>query len=255
MMHTAIVGSSIHLFGLIYSYNLVTHYKVISSILRLIHMPKCPSRPSVHFSSICMSKAEESLRGNQPQRHGLRAQHLPGAAEAPSAFGEGESESPCRFPLGGGESSYSNSVENASTHRGTVTHSWDNKYHRETRDPPANWHQSMDFSAIHRCHQSWVIPKSQWISPVFALEGAIGKTESVCHVIQDVVYRTTGGRAWGETVWGYEMHSLGGWLELEHWGIQSTQHTATESSQFVDHTLFPTVFNHVTQFPLWFPIL
>lgn len=36
-------------------------------------MPNCPSRPSLHFNSICMSKAAKSLRGNQPQRHSLSA--------------------------------------------------------------------------------------------------------------------------------------------------------------------------------------
>ena len=44
-------------------------------------------------------------------------------------------------------------------------------------------------------------------------------SESVCHVIQDVVYRTTGESGWGETVWGYEMHALDGRLELKHLGI------------------------------------
>lgn len=115
-------------------------------------MPNCPSRPSLHFNSICMSKAAESLRGNQPQRHSLSAQCIPGAAEASSAFGESESVSLYRSPMGGEESSYSNLVENASTHRGTVTHIWDNKYHRKTHDPPANWNQSMDSFPIHCCH-------------------------------------------------------------------------------------------------------
>lgn len=44
-------------------------------------------------------------------------------------------------------------------------------------------------------------------------------SESVCHVIQDVVYRTTGESGWGETVWGYEMHALDGRFELKHLGI------------------------------------
>lgn len=65
-------------------------------------MPNCPSRPSLYFSSICMSKAAESLRSNQPQRHSLSAQYLPGAAEASSAFRESESESLYRSPMGGG---------------------------------------------------------------------------------------------------------------------------------------------------------
>lgn len=138
----------------IHSCNLVTYCKVKSSVLHLIHMPNCPSRPSLHSSYICMSKAGESLRGNQPQRHSLSAQYLPGAAGASSAFGESESESLYRSPMGGEESSYSNLVENASTHRGTVTHSWDNKYHRETHDPPANREQCMDFLTIHCCHQA-----------------------------------------------------------------------------------------------------
>lgn len=92
-----------------------------------------------------MSKAAESLKGNQPQQHSLSAEYLPGAAEASSAFGESESESHYRSPMGGEKSSYSNLVENASTHRGTVTHSWDNKYHRETHDLPAKLDQHMDF--------------------------------------------------------------------------------------------------------------
>lgn len=217
MMLLVLKRSFIHL----YTYNIL-HCK--SSVIYLIHIPNCPSRPSLHFNSICMSKAVESLRGNQPQRHSLSAQCLPGAAEASSAFGESESESLYRSPMGGEESSYSNSVENASTHRGAVTHSWDNKYHGETHDPPANWDQSLDFFPIYRCHQADSFQKAnESLSPFF--RRAIRMSESVCHVIQDVVYRTTGESGWGETVWGFEMHSLEGRFELKHLGIQSTQHT------------------------------
>lgn len=109
----------------------------------------------------------------------------------------------------GEESSYSNLVENASTHRGNVTHSWDNKYHRETHDPPANWVQCMDFFPIHCCHQADSFPKVNG-SPSSCFRGSI--SESVCHVIQDVVYRTRGENGWGETLWGYKMHSLEGRL-------------------------------------------
>lgn len=45
---------------------------------------------------------------------------------------------------------------------------------------------------------------------------AIWKSESVCHVIQDVVYGTTEESGWGETFRGSEMHSLEGGLELKH---------------------------------------
>lgn len=128
-------------------------------------MPNHPSRPSFHFNSICMSKAAESLRGNQPQRHSLSAQCLPRATGASSsALGESESESLYRSPMGGEGSSYSNSVENAKTHRGTVTHSWANKYHRENHDPPANWNQNMDFFPIHHGHKADSPTKSQWCS-------------------------------------------------------------------------------------------
>lgn len=166
-------------------------------------------------TSICMSKAAESLRSNQPQRHSLSAQCLPRAAEASSsAFGESESKSLYRSPMGGEESSYSNSVENASTHRGTVTHSWDNKYHSETHDPSANWDQSMNFVPIHDCHQADSPQKAnESLSPCFRM--AIWKSESVCHVIQDVVYRTTEENGWGETVWAYEMHSLEDRLQMK----------------------------------------
>lgn len=165
-----------------------------------------------------MSKAAKSLRGNQPQRHSLSAQCLPRAAEASSsAFGESESESLYRSPMGGEKSSYSNSVENASTHRGTVTYSWANKYHMETHDPPANWDQSMDFFPIHRRHQADSPQKAnESFRPCFRM--AIWKSESVWHVIQDVVYGTTEESGWGETVWAYEMHSLEGRLELKHLG-------------------------------------
>lgn len=172
-------------------------------------MPSCPSRPSLYFSPICMSKAAKSLRGNQPQRHSLCAQYLPWAAEASSAFGESKSESLYSSPMGGDESSYSNLVENASTHRSTVTYSWDNKYNRETHDPPANWDQCMDLFPIRCCHQadsSLTVNESP--SPCFRRS----ISESVCHVIQDVVYTTTGESGWGETVWGYKMHSLEGRL-------------------------------------------
>lgn len=160
-------------------------------------------------TSICMSKAAESLRSNQPQWHRLSAQCLPRAAEASSsAFGGSESKSLYRSPMGGEESSYSNSVENASTHRGTVTHSWDNKYHSETHDPSANWDQSMNLVPIHDCHQADSPRKAnESLSPCFRM--AIWKSESVCHVIQDGVYRTTEENGWGETVWAYEMHLLG----------------------------------------------
>lgn len=187
----------------------------------MIHTANCPSKPSLHFNSICMSKAAESLRGNQPQRHSLSA------AEASSAFGESESESHYRSPMGGEESSYSNSVENASTHRGTVTHSWDNKYHREgdprstSKTETGAWISSL-YSPLP---PSWLIPKSQWISLSPCFRRAIWMSESVCHVIQDVVYRTTGESGWGETVWGYETHSPEGRLELKHFGVQSTQRT------------------------------
>ncbi|KAM7380667.1 hypothetical protein PAMP_003945 [Pampus punctatissimus] len=86
----------------------------------------------------CGETAAESLKGNQPQRESLSAQCLPGAAEASSPFRKSESGSLYRSPMRGDESSYSNSVENASTHRGTVTHIWDNEYYRETHDPAAN---------------------------------------------------------------------------------------------------------------------
>lgn len=156
-----------------------------------MHMPKCPSRLSLHFSSICMSKAAESLKGSQPQQHSLSAEYLPGAAEASSAFGESESESHYRSPMGGEKSSYSNLVENASTHRGTVTHSWDNKYHRETRDPPAKLDQHTDLFPIHQCHQADSSPNANESLPP-CLSRAIWMSESVWHVIQDVDYRTTG---------------------------------------------------------------
>lgn len=107
-------------------------------ILHFIHIQQCPFRPSRLFNAICMSKPAESLKGNQPQRQSLHAECLSEAAEASSALRERESESFYRSPLGREKSSYSNSVENASTHRGTVTHSWDNKHHRETHNPPAN---------------------------------------------------------------------------------------------------------------------
>lgn len=101
-------------------------------------MLQCPFRPFLLFSSICMSKPAESLKGTQPQRHSLSAECLPEAAEASSALGDTESESLYMSPMGRGKSSYSNLVENASTHWGTVTHSWDNKYQREPHKPPAN---------------------------------------------------------------------------------------------------------------------
>lgn len=133
-------------------------------ILHFIHIPQCPFRPSLHVSAICMSKPAESLKGNQPQRQSLHAECFSEAAEASSALGERESESLYRSPLGREKSSYSNSVENASTHRGTVTHSWDNKHHRETHNPPANWNQHMHFLPNPPLPQSYLIPKSQWIS-------------------------------------------------------------------------------------------
>lgn len=105
----------------------------------------CQIAPPGLLSPSTLFTCLKSLRGNQPQRHTLRAQCLNGAAEASAAFGVSESESLYRSPMGGEESSYSNSVGNASTHRGTVTHSWDNKYHGESYDLPANWDQSKDF--------------------------------------------------------------------------------------------------------------
>lgn len=71
-------------------------------------------------------------------------------------------------------------------------------------------------------------------------------SESVCHVIQDVVYRTTGESGWGETVSGYEMHSLEGRLELKHLAIQSAQHTDYKKLQFEFITLFHTLLDHLT---------
>lgn len=192
-------------------------------------MPNCPSRPFLHFNSICMSKAAESLRGNQPQRHSLSAQYLPGAPEASSAIGESETGSLYRSPMGGEESSSSNSVENASTHWDTVIHIWDNNYHRETHDPPANSNQSMDSFPVHHCHQAGLSQKANE-SLSLALDGAIWMSESVCHVMQDVVYRATGKSGWGETVWGYEMHSLESRLELKHLGIQYTWHRLQKAS-------------------------
>lgn len=195
----------------------VAPFNVKPTVLHLIHMPNCPSRPSLHFNSICMSKAAESLRGNQPRRRSLGAQCLPRAAEASqSAFGESESESLYRSPMGGEESSYSNSVENASAHRGTVPHSWANKYHRETHHPPANWDQSMDFFPPFSVSAKLTHPKkaNESLSPCSTM--AIWKSESVCHVIQDVVYGTTEESGWGETFRGSEMHSLEGGFELKH---------------------------------------
>lgn len=165
-------------------------------------MPNHPSRLSFHFNSICMSKAAESLRGNQPQQHSLSAQCLPRAAGASSsALGESKSESLYRSPMGGEESSYSNSVENAKTHRGTVTHSWANKYHRENHDPLANWNQNMDFFPIHHGYKADSPPKANdALSLCFRM--AISKS--------DMVYGTTEKRRWDETVWDCEVHCLEG---------------------------------------------
>ena len=128
-----------NLFLHIYAHIIMALCTIKSSVLNLIHMPNCPYRPCLHFNAICMSKAAESLRGNQPQRHSVSARSFPRAAEASSsACGESESESLYRSPMGGEESSYSNSAENTSTHRGTLTYSWYNKCCRETRYPPAN---------------------------------------------------------------------------------------------------------------------
>lgn len=119
-------------------FNLVSRYSTKFSTLNFIHMPQCPFRPFLHFTSICMSKPAESLKGSQPQQHSLSSKCLPEAAEAPSAPGDRESESLYMSPMGTGKSSFSNLVENASAHWGTITHSWDNKYQRETHKPPAN---------------------------------------------------------------------------------------------------------------------
>lgn len=86
--------------AVIHSYNLAPYYTIKSRILHLTHMPKCPSRPPLHFSSICMSKAAESLKGNQPRRQSLGAEYLPGAAEAPSAFGEKRITESLQVPYG-----------------------------------------------------------------------------------------------------------------------------------------------------------
>lgn len=127
-------------------------------------MPLRPFRLSLHFSAICMSKPAESLKGNQPQRQSCHAECLPEAAEASSALGERESESLYRSPPGREKSSSSNSVENASTHRATVTHSWDNKHHRETHNPPPNWNQHMHFLSNPPLPPSSLISKSKLIS-------------------------------------------------------------------------------------------
>lgn len=193
-----------------------------SNILPLTHIPNCPSGPSLHSKSICMSKAAESLRRNQPQRHSLSAQRLPGAAAASSAFGGSKSQSLHRSPMGGEESSYSNSMENASTHRGTVTHSWDSKYQRETRHPPANWEQSMDLFLPFTNATKLIHPKKP-MNLFLCFRGTIWMSESVCHVIQDVVYRTA-GRKWM------------GWNSEGLWDAFSGRQASIEALRLIIHT-------------------
>lgn len=162
-----------------HTYNSVTCFTVKSSVLHFIHMPHCPSRPPLHFNSICMSKAAESLRGNQPQRHRLRAQCLTGATEGSSAYGESESHSLYRSPMGGEESSYSNSVENACTHGGSVTHSWDNKYHGKSRRTTGKVRPAHGF-LYSPLPPTWIIPPKKPMNVSLCFRGGLFECLNRC---------------------------------------------------------------------------
>lgn len=135
----------------------------------MIHMPNCPSRPLLHFNSICMSKAAESLRGNQPQRHivsvfsaslELLKHHrsLEKANQRASTGPLWEEKralilTQCKMPAPTGAPLYTAGII-------CIT--------GRTHDPAAHRDQSMNFLPIHHCHQAESSPKAnESLSPCF----------------------------------------------------------------------------------------
>lgn len=96
--------------------------------------------------------------------------------------------------------------KNASTHWGTITHSWNNEYRRETHKPPASWTQQMHFLPIPHNQHARSSQKANK-SLLLCLSRPILIPDSASREIQRVLYRTAGSNEYTDTEWYQKMLS------------------------------------------------
>lgn len=96
--------------------------------------------------------------------------------------------------------------KNASTHRGTITHRWNNEHRRETHKPPASPTQQMHFLPIPHDQHARSSQKANK-SLLLCLSRPILISDSVSREMQRVLYRTAGSNENTDTDWDQKMLS------------------------------------------------